>query len=156
MTRFQLQSALGMVILAVVSLPTANAQAPPKKIVIDPNQRSGAPKAMPNGAAKYGSPEQAGYVQLSAPLYPVPRPNIPYQVGATYITNQAFAPHEMLYPHSYRAFYPPYFYRSRGMTIFGKTHEVWELEGTEVQIEYRSSVPFFSRFRNPYEVWPWR
>ncbi|MFQ5731218.1 MAG: hypothetical protein ACE5KM_04590 [Planctomycetaceae bacterium] len=175
MTRFQLQSALGMVILAVLSLPSAKAQgprqaafrqsprvtrayyAPPKTIVIDPHQRGGAPQAMPNnnGSGK-ALPAQPGYVYLNAPLYPTPRPDVPYQVGSTYITNPAFAPHEMLYPHTYRAMYPPYFYRARGMTAFGKTHEVWELEGTEVEIEYRSSIPMFSRFRNPFETWPWR
>lgn len=165
MVRLQLQAVLGMVIVAVLSLPSANAQgpqraayyAPPKKIVIDPHQRRGAPQAMPNNAASGRTlPNQPGYVYLNAPLYPVPRPNIPYQVGSTYITNQAFAPHEMLYPHTYRAMYPPFYYRSTGISVFGKTHENWELEGTEVEIEYRSSVPFFSRLRNPFAAWPWR
>ena len=43
-------------------------------------------------------------------MYPTPLPNIPYQVGATVLTNQALYPHEMLYAHTYRALYPPYYY----------------------------------------------
>lgn len=90
-------------------------------------------------------PQQPGYVQLGAPLYPSPRPNIPIWTGSTMITNQAFAPHEMLYPHTYRATYPPYYHRVKGcwvLTPFGiRSHERWELQGTQVQVKYRSQYP---------------
>ena len=91
------------------------------------------------------APQQPGYVQLGAPLYPCPRPNIPIWTGSTMITNQAFAPHEMLYPHTYRAMYPPYYHRVKGgwiLTPFGiRSHEHWELQGTQVQVKYRSQYP---------------
>lgn len=91
------------------------------------------------------APQQPGYVHLGAPMYPTPRPNIPIWSGSTMITNQAFAPHEMLYPHSYRAIYPPYYHRVKGgwvLTPFGvRSHERWELQGTQVQVNYRSSHP---------------
>ena len=91
------------------------------------------------------APQQPGYVQLGAPLYPSPRPNIPIWSGSTMITNQAFAPHEMLYPHTYRATYPPYYHRVKGcwvLTPFGiRSHERWELQGTQVQVKYRSQYP---------------
>ena len=90
-------------------------------------------------------PQQPGYVRLGAPLYPSPRPNIPIWTGSTMITNQAFAPHEMLYAHTYRATYPPYYHRVKGgwiLTPFGiRSHERWELQGTQVQVKYRSQYP---------------
>ena len=90
-------------------------------------------------------PQQPGYVQLGAPLYPSPRPNIPIWSGSTMITNQAFAPHEMLYPHTYRATYPPFYHRVKGgwiLTPFGiRSHERWEMQGTQVQVKYRSQYP---------------
>jgi len=92
-----------------------------------------------------GPVQQPGYVQLGAPLYPSPKPNIPIWAGATMITNQAFAPHEMLYPHTYRATYPPFYHRVKGgwiLTPFGvRSHERWELQGTQVQVKYRSHYP---------------
>ena len=95
--------------------------------------------------APQAAPQQPGYVQLGAPLYPSPRPNIPIWTGSTMITNQAFAPHEMLYPHTYRATYPPYYHRVKGgwiLTPFGiRSHERWELQGTQVQVKYRSQYP---------------
>ena len=146
--------------------PIANPQAQqiyyqPKRIVIDPNQRSGAPAAI-NGQAGQARrlPPQNGYPYINAPMNPVPVPNVPYQIGGTVITNQAFSPHEMLYPHTYRAMYPPFYYRSRGFWIGGPknllTRDNWELQGTEVEIEYRSSAPLTSRFRNPFDFWPFR
>lgn len=93
-----------------------------------------------------GLPEAApGYVRLGAPLYPCPKPNIPIWAGSTVITNQALAPHEMLYPHTYRAIYPPFYHRVKGgwiLTPFGvRSHERWELQGTQVQVKYRSNYP---------------
>ncbi len=107
-----------------------------------------APQPIDAGAgmlAPQAAPQQPGYVQLGAPLYPSPRPNIPIWTGSTMITNQAFAPHEMLYPHTYRATYPPYYHRVKGcwvLTPFGiRSHERWELQGTQVQVKYRSQYP---------------
>jgi len=103
---------------------------------IDANQAVG-PVAMPI--------PQPGYVRIGAPMYPTPRPNIPIWSGSTVITNQALAPHEMLYPHTYRAIYPPYYHRVKGgwlLTPFGvRSHEKWELQGTMVQVKYRSHYP---------------
>ena len=94
-----------------------------------------------------------GYPYLNAPLYSSPLPQVPYQTGGTMITNQAFAPHEMLYPHTYRALYPPFYYRVRGSWFVWpwgvESYDRWELQGTEVKIEYRSSIPLFSRFTRP-------
>jgi hypothetical protein len=94
-----------------------------------------------------------GYVYLNASLYPCPEPHVPYQTGMTLITNQALAPHEMLYPHEYKALYPPYNYRVKGswvVTPFGVwSHDRWKLEGTEVEVEYRSHYSHFSLFMPP-------
>ena len=61
------------------------------------------------------------------------------------ITNQAFAPHEMMHAHTYRGIYPPFYHRVRGgwiLTPLGvRSHEKWELQGTMVQVKYRSSYP---------------
>ena len=95
--------------------------------------------------APQGPQQQQGYVRLNAPLYPSPRPNIPIWTGSTMITNQAFAPHEMLYPHTYRAIYPPFYHKVKGgwiVTPFGvRSHERWQLQGTQVQVKYRSQQP---------------
>lgn len=88
---------------------------------------------------------EPGYVRLGASMYPTPRPNIPIWTGATMITNQALAPQEMLYPHTYRAIYPPYYHRVKGgwlLTPLGvRSHERWQLQGTMVEVKYRSSYP---------------
>jgi hypothetical protein len=95
----------------------------------------------------------AGYVQLNAPLYSSPRQNIPVQTGMTIITNPAFAPHEMLHAHEYHAMYPPFYYKVRGSWIktpWGvKSHDVWELKGTEVIVKYRSNYGWFPHFTPP-------
>ena len=93
------------------------------------------------------------YPQLQAPLYPSPIQGTPAWNGGTIITNQAFAPHEMLYPHTYRAMYGPYYYSVKGgwmWTPFGvRQHERVKLEGTEVTVKYKSHYPLFSGFRHP-------
>jgi hypothetical protein len=98
-----------------------------------------------SGGGVAGPVQQQGYVRLGAPMYPTPRPNIPIWTGATMITNQALAPQEMLYPHTYRAMYPPFYHRVKGgwiLTPLGvRSHEKWELQGTMVQVKYRSSYP---------------
>lgn len=95
-----------------------------------------------------------GYPYLNAPLNTTPVPNVPYQVGSTMITNQAFAPQEMLYAHKYRAMYPPYYYKVRGhwmVTPWGVwSNDHWELQGTEVKVNYRSSYSPFSMFTPPH------
>lgn len=75
-------------------------------------------------------------------LYPCPKPDIPSEVGWTLITNPAFHPYEMTYAHSYRALYPPYYYKNtHGLSclpFFPKPH----LVGTEVRVKYSSHYPF--------------
>lgn len=110
-----------------------------------------APAAQSAPAAGPAMPaSQDGYVYLGAPLYPSPKPNVPYWTGGSMITNQAFAPHEMLYPHTYKAIYPPYYHRVKGgwlWTPFGvRSHERWELQGTQVQVKYRSKHPIWPPF----------
>ena len=112
--------------------------------------------AQGTGVAGYtyqnGAQAQPGgqYPRLNAPLYPAPVQNTPPWNGATIITNQAFAPHEMLYEHEYRAMYPPFYYRVKGcwiLTPLGvKQHEVWKLQGTEVKVNYRAHRSPFGRF----------
>lgn len=108
----------------------------------------------PGVAPGYMPPVQPGYPYLNAPLYPSPQPNVPVQVGSTLITNQAFAPQEMLYPHDYEAMYPPYYYRAKGWwvaTPFGpRRQENWELLGTKVKVKYRSAIPFWTGFHAPH------
>jgi hypothetical protein len=93
------------------------------------------------------------YPYLNAPLYPVPQPYIPRQVGGAMIVNQALAPHEMLYPHTYRALYPPYYYSVKGSwlwTPFGmRSHDRVRLEGTEVKVKYRGNYGLLSGFVPP-------
>ena len=106
---------------------------------------------MPAGVA---TPAQGGqYPQLNAPLYPSPVQYTPEWNGGTIITNQALAPHEMLYPHTYHAMYPPFYYKVEGgwlWTPFGmRQHEHWKLQGTEVKVKYRSHYPLFGGFHPP-------
>ncbi|QDT66067.1 hypothetical protein [Calycomorphotria hydatis] len=98
---------------------------------------------------------QQGYPYLNAPMYPSPTPNTPVQVGRTsMITNQAFYPQEMLYPHDYSAMYPPFYYKSTGkwfLTPWGvHTDEAWKLQGTRVTVKYRSHIPFWTGFTKPH------
>lgn len=99
-------------------------------------------------AVNYGQ-----YPQIGAPLYPSPVQYTPAYNGGTVITNQAFAPHEMLYPHTYHAMYPPFYYKVKGgwfWTPFGvRQHEDWKLQGTEVTVKYRSHYPLFSGYHPP-------
>lgn len=94
------------------------------------------------------------YPQLNAPLYPSPVPHVPQHIGGTYITNPALSPHEMLYPHQYKAMYGPYYYKVHGkwfLTPFGvRSHENWKLMGTEVSVKYRSHYKPFSLFTAPF------
>lgn len=91
------------------------------------------------------------YPQTGAALYPSPVPGIPWQIGGASIPNQAFHPHEMLYEHGYRAMYPPYYYKVNGgwmVTPFGVwSHEDWNLQGTTVDVQYKSHISPFSLYR---------
>lgn len=106
-----------------------------------------------HGQVAMGHNPNGMYPQLNAPLYPSPQPNTPTYVGGTYITNQALAPHEMLYPHDYHAMYGPYYWRVKGswiVTPLGvRSHEKWQLQGTQVRVKYRSQKPFLSGFVAP-------
>ena len=99
-------------------------------------------------AAKSGAPLHPGTA-----LYPSPVPWIPQQTGGTTISNQFLNPHEMLYAHRYRAMYPPYSYKVSGkwmVTPFGVwSHEDWNLQGTMVDVKYKSSISPFALFTPP-------
>lgn len=117
---------------------------------------------IPQGAVVTEAP-QSGYVRLGAPLYPSPSPHVPVWTGGSMITNQAFAPHEMLYAHKYKALYPPYYHKVKGhwlLTPFGvKSHERWELQGTMVEVNYHSHYPLLPKFTKPHTSQnhgPWR
>ncbi len=107
------------------------------------------PQSAPVQAQPYGN----GYPQTGAALYPAPLPGIPQQVGGTAIVNPAFQPHEMLYPHQYKALYGPYYYEVHGdwmVTPFGVwSQENWKLKGTEVDVKYKSHISPFSFFSAP-------
>ncbi len=107
----------------------------------------------PNRLGPVQSVPATGYPQLNAPLYPSPQPWTPLHAGGTAITNQAFSPHEMQYPHRYRALYGPYYYQVRGkwfLTPLGvRSHDVWKLQGTEVDVKYRSHYRPFSFYFPP-------
>ncbi len=94
------------------------------------------------------------YPQTGAALYPAPRPGIPQQMGGSAIMNQAFHPHEMLYAHRYRAMYPPYYYKVNGgwmVTPFGVwSKEDWRLQGTQVDVKYKSHISPFAHFAPPF------
>lgn len=111
-----------------------------------------APGQLPPGAVVV-MPAPRGYPQMHAPMYPSPVPNVPTYVGGTTYTNQAFAPHEMLYPHEYKALYPPFYHKVSGKwwwTPFGmESHDKWELQGTMVKVKYRSDYRCFSGFCPP-------
>ena len=111
------------------------------------------PAAVPPYATAPGAPVAGAnpnvYPRLNAPLYPSPVQHVPEYSGSTYITNQALSPHEMLYPHKYRAMYPPFYYKVKGGWIVTPTgvkqHEKWVLEGTEVKVNYNAHRSPFSR-----------
>lgn len=148
MIRWLCSATVSTVLLGMLMMPSVRAQEGYASM------RSGAPvrqAVVAEGAA--GVPIQAGYVHLGAPLYPSPQPHVPIWTGATFIPTPALAPHEMLYPHTYRALYPPYYHRVKGSyywTPFGmKSHEKWQLQGTAVQVKYRSHYPLFHGFHPP-------
>lgn len=119
------------------------------------SQHGGAPTAAGSyGGGAGGGMSMGQYPATGASLYPSPVPNVPYQIGGSAITNQAFYPHEMLYAHKYKALYAPYYYRVNGhwgVTPFGVwSQEDWKVEGTEVEVEYRSHISPFAGFKPPF------
>lgn len=87
----------------------------------------------------------AGFVSLDAPLYPCPRQDIPREVGYTVITNPALYPHEMTYPHKYRALYPPYYCKKCCIPFMPAT----ALRGTEVTVKYHGHISPCALFYAP-------
>lgn len=151
------------VLLTTLMMPSTWAQdiAPPGRLSVQARPISMvqapamAPQPIgPQAGPAVAPPAQQGYVQLGAPLYPSPRSNIPAHTGMTIISSPALAPHEFLYPHTYRATYPPYYHRVKGAYIwtpFGmRSHEKWELQGTEVTVKYRSEYPVLRPFHPPF------
>ncbi len=102
-------------------------------------------------ATEFGTP--GVYPVLNAPLYPAPVQYVPAWSGGTIITNQALAPHEMLYPHTYHSMHGPFYYQVKGHWIVTpcgvRQHEKWKLQGTEVKVKYRSHVPILSGYHPP-------
>jgi len=137
----------------LITVPARLITPVPQRVRAVNTQSQPAPPAdAPTAAASPGSQTiTPGYPYLNAPMYPTPSPNVPYQTGGTMITNQALSPHEMLHPHSYKAMYPPFYYRVRGhwvVTPHGvQSREVWSLEGTTVSVKYRSKWRPFSGFK---------
>ena len=149
----------GTVVLATLLMPSVRAQddAPPRLIIeaqpVSNVHQPPQPMVPAVAAPQVVVGSQPGYVHLGAPLYPSPKPTVPIWAGATFIPTPALAPHEMLYPHTYRAMYPPYYHRVTGKyfwTPFGmRTHEDWELQGTLVEVKYRSHYPKLRPFHAP-------
>ena len=139
---------------------TSFAGQPPGRFV-NPHQSRPIYLVVDSASAAPGMPAQAApsrvappaYPYLDAPMYSSPRQDVPVQVGGTAITSQFLAPQEMLYPHTYRALYAPYYYNVKGhwlWTPFGmESHDKWELQGTEVKVKYRSRFGLLSGFWPP-------
>ena len=94
-----------------------------------------------------------GYARLDGAMYPSPQPGIPGYVGSTMITNPALDPHEMLYAHSYRGLYGPFYHKTTRhwvLTPFGLCKsEKRVLVGTEVRVNYKSHISPFALFWPP-------
>lgn len=195
MPRLPLQAALIAITLPLAFASTLHAQGPGPA-----PQQMGTytfPAGQPPGAfgTVYGGPYQQGmisatqqpggfypqgypvmraahYPNLNASLYPCPQPNVPPQIGGTQITNSALYPHEMLYPHRYRALYPPFYYKVKWrygssaigagpLNLFGllpwpgpafyrtRVSQKVELKGTEVDVKYHGGISPFTLFIPP-------
>jgi len=147
----QIHTAAAVLAVSVFNVAVAQEYSPPAESPGHIQQAQNVVVETPTQPGTYVPGQQ--YPQLNAPLYPSPVQYTPAWNGGTVITNQAFAPHEMLYPHTYHAMYPPFYHKVKGgwfWTPFGfRQHEHWELQGTEVQVKYRSHYPLFSGFHPP-------
>lgn len=139
-------------VLVVSACAAASAAGPQAPYRLTAAHVSGAASISAGGAVA-GTPTGGRYPTLNAPLYPSPVQYTPPWTGGTIITNQALAPHEMLYPHKYHAMYGPFYYKVRGswfVTPCGvHQHEKWKLEGTQVKVKYHSHHRLFSGFHPP-------
>jgi hypothetical protein len=151
MNRWVCSAAVPTVLLGMLMMPSVHGQE--GYVTVRRGATAHPASASSAAEAAVAVPNQAGYVHLGAPMYPSPQPHVPIWTGATFIPTPALAPHEMLYPHTYRALYPPYYHRVKGhyyWTPFGmKSHEKWQLQGTMVQVKYRSHPPLFKGFHTP-------
>lgn len=152
-----LSTRLTVAVTLVISVAASASAAPPAPMRLTSANHSPAPAAVA-GSGHYGTTSGAAagrtaYPVLGAPLYPSPVQYTPPWTGGTVITNQALAPHEMLYPHKYHAMYGPFYYNVRGswiVTPFGvRQHEKWKLEGTHVKVKYHPHHKLFSGFHPP-------
>lgn len=146
MTRAQTRDTMLAILLGTMIQQCAVAQQP-AGFYGQPDQAAAAPDAVAV------APNMSVYPRLNAPLYPAPVQYAPPWTGVSVITNQALAPHEMLYPHKYRALYPPFYYNVKGHWVVTPTGvkqgEVWKLEGTEVKVNYKAHRGLFSRIFFP-------
>jgi hypothetical protein len=112
---------------------------------------------VPADGSYYGYNYSVAYPPIQAPLYPCPKPNIPYETGRTIITNPALAPHEMLYSHRYRALYPPYYYCNKcGLSCLPFIPKP-PLRGTQVTVKYKSHSSWHPPCRSSFVTnRPWR
>lgn len=162
MSRTQLIKTVTTVWMAAFVVNVSLAQSPAQPALLPTQVNAAAARPVsgqteaPMMAAIQPQPGQAiaQYPYTGAAMYPSPVPHVPYQVGGTMITNQAFNPHEMLYPHQYKALYPPFYYKVRGgwtVTPWGvRSYDVWKLEGTMVKVKYKPRYSMFSGFVAPH------
>ena len=119
-----------------------------------PQHLGSAPMSQQSSGGPYAQSYGGMYPQTGAALYPAPRPGIPQQIGGAAIMNQALHPHEMLFAHKYNAMYPPYYYKVNGgwmVTPFGVwSKEDWHLQGTQVEVKYKSHISPFAHFTPPF------
>ena len=63
----------------------------------------------------------------------------------------------MLYPHTYKALYPPYYHKTRGFWLWTPlgvwSHQHQSPDGTLVKVKYRSHYSPFSFFCPPVTNW---
>lgn len=137
------------ILLGTLIQQTAVAQ---QRVAYDDAEAAAAAPA-PVPAVPMFTPNPTVYPRLNAPLYPSPVQYAPPWSGVSIVTNQALAPHEMLYPHEYRAMYPPFFYEVKGHWIVTPTGvkqgEMWKVKGTEVKVKYKSHHGLFTKFFFP-------
>jgi hypothetical protein len=150
MSRRTLSAALVVAALLLSTTTAVTQAANPFSRILRISNEQPAPVAQPqpvSQGAVYGGyvADGAGFGALDAPLYPSPRQDVPREVGYTVITNQALYPHEMTYPHKYRALYPPYYYKQRVIPFLPAP----PLKGTEVTVKYHSRISPTALFYAP-------